>query len=90
MIARRESDIDPESYIYQLMYQVAENKTSGIYHAENVLVGFDSQDVVTEATNYYLKGATKDVEQACPEDIDASTDDRKSVIVNGLTVFDNI
>ncbi|MBO4998638.1 MAG: DUF5057 domain-containing protein [Lachnospira sp.] len=90
MIARKESNIDPESYIYQLMYQIAENKTSGIYHAQNVLVGFDSQDVVTGATNYYLKGVTSDSSPTCPDDIDADTSDNKSVIVNGLTAFTDI
>lgn len=83
MTARRESSIDPESYIYQLMYQIAENKDSGIYHAKNVLVGFDSSDTTT-TNNMYLQGVTSDIEDTIPEDIETSTSDKKQNLVATL------
>ena len=83
MIARRESSIDPESYVYQLMYQIAENTTSGIYHAENVLVGFDDKDTV-EVANYYLENATSDDKETVPDDIEEATYANKTVLVPEL------
>ena len=62
--AREESTIDPSSYVYQLLWNLAENKGSEIYHAKNVFVGFDSNDVCKSTDfnndNTYEKGTTKD------------------------------
>ena len=84
MVARRESTIDPESYIYQLMYQIAENQNSGIYHANNVLIGFDDKDTVKVA-NYYLESATSDDQETVPDNIEDMTDSNKSQLVPELS-----
>lgn len=99
MTARKESSIDPESYMYQLMYQIAENKDSGIYHASNVLVGFDSSDTAS-TNNLYLKGVTSDSEETIPDDIETTDNDKKSTLIstleepgysgyNAITIFNN-
>ena len=84
MIARRESTIDPESYVYQLMYQIAENKDSGIYHADNVLVGFDDKDVVS-SPNLYRETVTADAEETVPEDIEETDYTEKKPLISELT-----
>lgn len=90
MTARRESSIDPESYMYQLLYQIAEDKTSPIYHADNVFVGFDSNDLVTISHNRYLMSVTSDADETVPEDETVlEKSDKKTVILSGLDSFTN-
>lgn len=68
--ARKESDIDPSSYMYQLMYMIAEDPDSGIYHDShpNIMVGFGTGSGMTAfdpdnaqlLNNHYNKGMTGD------------------------------
>lgn len=94
MVARRESKIDPESYLYQLMYLVAEKKDSGIYHAGNVFAGFDATDTQS-LSNLYFKGKTADTDLTAPEDIDVSQTGAEKLVVdnavgdNNITLFNN-
>ena len=94
MVARRESQIDPESYLYQLMYLVAEKKDSGIYHAGNVFAGFDATDTQS-LSNLYFKGKTADNDLTAPDDIDASQTGAEKLVIdsavgdNNITLFNN-
>ncbi len=88
--ARKNSEIDPESYMYQLLYRIAENTDDDIYHAPNVYVGFDSTET-ENVSNSYIIGATSDKDATQPDDIDlvSNASNVLSSVGDTLTLFKN-
>ncbi len=81
MTARRESNIDPESYMYQLLYHIAELPGDDLYHAPNVFVGFDADDLKSVG-NSYKKGNTQDGESVLDGDVKIVSSLEKGAAIN--------